>query len=36
MEDANFIQQFEELLKAEIIYNPKSEPNPHLFSVLTN
>jgi hypothetical protein len=31
MEDANFIQQFEELLKAEIIYNPKSEPSPHLF-----
>ena len=31
MEDAKFEQQFEELVKANIIYNPQSEPSPHLY-----
>ena len=31
MEDAKFEQQFEDLVKANIIHNPKSEPSPHLY-----
>ena len=29
--DKKFEQQFEELVKANIIYNPKLEPSPHLY-----
>ncbi len=31
MENNGFEQQFEELVKAKIICNPKSEPSPHLY-----
>ncbi len=30
-DDKNFEEQFEELVKANIIYNPQSEPSPHLY-----
>lgn len=36
IDDATFEQQFNELIKANIIYNPKSEPSPHLYYRLEN
>ena len=30
-DDKRFAQQFEELVKANVIYNPQSEPSPHLY-----